>query len=406
MAEEFDVLIIGGGMVGASLACALHHQPLRIAVVEAVPLSATSQPSFDDRVIALAYGSRRIFDGIGIWTSLKERATPIRNIHVSDRGRFGCARIDCRDEGVPALGYVLKNRDIGHALSGHIAGSTNISFFCPAQMQSLNVDDEGATVTIEINGRPLSLRTRLVIGADGGQSRVREVAGIGVQRREYGQTAVITNVDMEKHHNHVAYERFTDSGPLAFLPMEGHQCSVVWTILRENIEKLQALSDDEFRDRLQRRFGYRLGKIEQVGRRITFPLQLVRATESVRPRIALVGNAVHTLHPVAGQGFNLGLRDVAVMAEVIVDATRRHQDPGAEPILRRYSEQRRRDHRDAIFLTDSLVRLFSNSLMPVALARDAGMMAIEHIPFLKHFLARQTMGIKGRQPKLARGIPL
>jgi len=406
MAEEFDVLIIGGGMVGASLACALHQQPLRIGVVEAVPLSATSQPSFDDRVIALAYGSRRIFDGIGIWTSLREHATPIRNIHVSDRGRFGCTRIDCRDEGVPALGYVLKNRDIGHALSGRIAGSTNISLFCPAQMQSLNVDEGGATVMIESDGQPLSLRTRLVVGADGGQSRVRELAGIGIQRRDYGQAAITTNVDMEKRHNHVAYERFTDSGPLAFLPMQDHQCSVVWTVRLENIEKLQALSDGDFRDRLQRRFGYRLGRIEQVGRRIAFPLQLVRATESVRPRIALVGNAAHTLHPVAGQGFNLGLRDVAVMAEVVVDANLRHQDPGSGPVLSGYSERRRRDHREVIFLTDSLVRIFSNSLTPVALARDAGMMAIEHIPFLKHLLARQTMGIKGRQPKLARGIPL
>ena len=406
MQVDFDVLIIGGGMVGASLACALHGQSIRIGIVEAVPLTSKSQPSFDDRIVALAYGSKRIFDGIDLWQPLQDKVTPIRRIHVSNQGHFGGTRLDCEKEGVAALGYVLENRELGQILATRVMGSPDIDLICPGQLVPLNIGKDWVSATIESGTEQKEIKARLVIGADGSNSRVRDLAGIVARRWDYGQSAIITNVITDRHHSYTAYERFTNSGPLAFLPMRDSRCSVVWTVRNEHLETTLSLGNDEFISRLQHNFGYRLGQLKKAGRRNAFPLRLVRAAESVRPRVVIIGNAAHTLHPVAGQGYNLGLRDVAVMAEVITDAVRCGQDPGADPVLNQYAEWRRRDQRNITALTDCLVRLFSNPLAPVALLRNAGLLAIDFIPSLKHLLAKQTMGLAGRQPRVVRGIPL
>lgn len=412
MSVDFDVLIVGGGMVGASMACALSPLPLRIGVIEAVPFRSASQPSYDDRAIAMAYGSRKIIESIGLWSALNNQVTAIKKIYVSDRGHCGVTRIDSRSEAVPALGYVVENRVMGAVLGPALAEHKNVELICPAELSALALDAGHAHVTIRHAGITTTLTARLVIAADGGNSVSRNLLNIDTRHWDYHQTAVIANVTPSQFHDHVAYERFTDSGPVAILPNapagsdDPNRCSLVWTVQRGDEARVLGLSDEQFLAELQQRFGYRLGKMQKVGRRNAYPLSLVRAKEHVRPRMALIGNAAHTLHPIAGQGFNLGLRDVAVLADVLAAACHNKEDIGTLPVLQRYAEWRTWDHRRVIGLTDSLARLFSNPLLPVAAARNAGLLALDLLPPLKKMLTRQTMGLAGKLPRLARGLPL
>ncbi len=403
---DYDILIIGGGLVGASLACALGNQDLRIGVVEAVPFGADSQPSYDDRAIALAQGTRRIFAAMGVWEAMQAEVSPIHTIHVSDRGRFGFTRLERQQEGVEALGYVAPSRVMGAALAPRVAALSNVELLCPARLASLAIDAEGARAVLKLESGEREVSAKLVVAADGTRSAIREQFDLPVTEWEYGQTAVITNVTPQLAHAQVAYERFTDSGPLAMLPMTEGRCSVVWTLLEEQARQVMALDDADFLVGLQERFGYRLGRLEKVGVRHAYPLRMVRAEEAVQPRLALIGNAAHTLHPIAGQGFNLGLRDVAVLAEVLVDGQRAGMDIGDMALLEQYASWRRGDHRRVIGFTDGLARLFVNPLPLLGLVRDAGMVAMDLLPAAKHQFGRLTMGRAGRLPRLARGLPL
>ncbi len=403
---DYDILVVGGGMVGASLACALRDRQLRIGVIEAVPFGAASQPGYDDRSIALAYGTRRIFETMGLWQPLADHATPIRNIHISDRGRFGITRLDAARERVDALGYVIENRILGALFGAMLAARPDIDLLSPATLAGLQVDREAATVTINDNGAERTVTTLLLVGADGANSAVRRLLDIPARRWDYGQTAIISNVTPGRPHLGTAYERFTDSGPLALLPMTDNRCSLVWTARNEDVDTLMGLGDVEFLDALQQRFGYRLGRFERIGTRHAYPLSLNRVAAHVRSRVALIGNAAHTLHPVAGQGFNLGLRDVAVLAEIVAQTTASGGDPGAQAVLQRYAQWRRGDHQRVIAFTDSLVRIFSNPLPPIAWARNLGLLAVDILPAAKHLLTRHTMGLSGRQTRLARGLRL
>lgn len=410
-ATTYDVIIIGGGMVGASLACALGEQGLHVAVVEGTPLRSTEQPSYDDRSIALAYGSGRIFAGLGLWQKLQARVEPIRHIHISDRGHFGVTRLHCDDEGVDALGYVVETRALGELLHQRLLELEPVELYCPAQFQELEIEAGQARVKLEREGEVLELRAPLVVAADGARSQVREQQQISVQRFDYGQTAIIANVTSQRPHANVAYERFTDSGPLAMLPMPASQereprCSLVWTVRSDQVDEVMSWDETTFLSRLQERFGQRLGKLNKAGARHAYPLALLRADEHVRPRLALIGNAAHTLHPVAGQGFNLGIRDVAVLAELLVDARQRGADLGSMSVLQRYADWRKQDHRNVITFTDSLARLFSNPLWPVVWVRNMGLLAMDLLPPVKHPLTRLTMGLGGRLPRLGRGLPL
>lgn len=403
---EVDVLIVGGGMVGASLACALGGQPVRVAVVESVPFTAASQPSYDDRSIALAWGSRVVFESIGLWQGLEGRVTPIEEIHVSDRGHFGATRLRSARHGFPALGYVVENRELGRLFADSLPRCSNVEMICPARLRGLESADDHVRVELELDGGTRVITTRLLVGADGGQSAVRRLAGIEVDSVDYGQSAVIANITPALAHRNRAFERFTAEGPLALLPMTDERCSLVWTVARERSGEVAEMADEAFLAELQQRFGFRLGALERVGARAAYPLVRVSARRHVANRLALIGNAAHTLHPVAGQGFNLGLRDVAVLAEVITDAAGAGEDVGSVPVLDRYAAWRRRDQQRALTFTDGLVRIFSNDFIPLVVARNAGMIALDLLPPLKRMMMRQTMGIAGRLPRLARGLPL
>jgi len=406
----YDLIIVGGGMVGASLACALGKQDLRIAMVEAVPYKAESQPSYDDRAIALSFGTHTIFNSIGVWPYLADKATPIKHIHVSEQGAFGATRLHHSDEGVPALGYVVSARDIGQALNRQLQTLDNINLISPAQLHDLHFEDDSVQANVLKGRKTLSLQCRLLVAADGGQSTTRQLLGINADKADYGQSAVIANVSTELPHNNFAYERFTPNGPLAVLPMtmdnDEHRCSVVWTQRSDAADAVLALDDEAFLQQLQRSFGNRLGRFTKAGKRSVYPLYLMHVQEQIRPRVALIGNAAHTLHPIAGQGFNLGLRDVAALAEIIVQAQQAQADIGDLTVLQQYAQWRKADHQRIIGFTDTLVRLFSNGFTPLQNARTAGLLALDTLPPVKHLLAKHTMGLAGRLPRLARGLPL
>lgn len=402
--QEYDVLIVGGGLVGASLACALKGSGLRIAMVEAHALNTSSQPSFDDRTVALSYGSRQILDRIGLWSQLEPQVEPIKTIHISDRGHFGVTRLRHDEEGVEALGYVAENRVLGEVLYAELQKSNDIELFCPAQVSALQSGDDHVEVRVQQGEQEFSLTARLLVAADGVSSKVRQMLQIAASRQDYGQAAVITNVRPGQPHNNVAYERFTDTGPLAFLPMtrsEGKQrCSVVWTVSADQAEALMQLSDADFLAALQQRFGYRLGQLQQIGTRHVYPLALVETTQVARGRIVVVGNAAHSIHPVAGQGFNLALRDIALLAELLSEA----KDPGDPALLESYVSARQADAQRVYRFTDTLVKIFSNRFAPLAHARAAGLFTVDLLPPVKHALARQSMGLGGNLSRLGRGL--
>ena len=404
MQTETDVLIVGGGLVGASLACALGGAGVRTRIVEAFPFGVDQQSGYDERSIALAQGSQRIFSSLGLWQALETDACPIHTIHVSDRGRFGFTRLQREQEGVAALGYVASARALGKVLLDGLQQLDNVQLMAPAQLMAFDIGADGVLADIEYQGTLQRCSARLLVAADGAHSAIREQVGIETDRRDYEQTAIIANVTTDKPHQHVAYERFTDAGPLALLPMTGGRSALVWTVHADQSEEVMALDDATFLDRLQQRFGYRLGRFVKVGTRNAFPLQLLQARESVRPRLALIGNAMHTLHPIAGQGFNLGLRDVAALVDVILDAGAAGRDIGDLEVLQRYAAWRQSDQRRVALFTDSMGRLFGQSFPPVVWLRDAGMLALDLCPPAKRWFGRMTMGRVGRLPRLARGL--
>ncbi len=408
MSDLFDVAIVGGGMVGASLAVALAPLGLSIALIESVPHDAAASPSFDERTTALSNGSRRILETLAVWPSVAGAATAIAKIHVSDQGHFGFARIDAAEQGLTALGYVLPNRAFGAALWSRLAGETAVRTFCPVEVQ--NVSPGSQCVDVEIraaDGLTTSLHAKLIVAADGVNSVVRRALQVGAESRDYGQTAVITTVLPQRFHEHVAYERFTRTGPLALLPLSDGRCTLVLTLDAALARTAMSWSDAEFLAEVQTRFGFRLGRFLRVGRRAAYPLALTQSQLTSARRCAIVGNAAQGLHPVAGMGFNLGLRDVACLAEVIAARVAAGAtDVGDARSLADYDDWRAADRRAIIAFTDGLVRVFSTRLGAVRGLRNLGLLAFDLTPPAKAALASLSTGAGGRIPKLARGVPL
>ncbi len=392
-------------MVGLSLAAALADLPLDVVVIEPVAPDAAEQPSFDARTTALSGGSRRVLEGIGVWQAVAAQATPIRRIHVSERGAFGFARLSAEEQGVAALGYTIENRLLGRSMRDRCAAIARLTL-CRSAVRELS-PGEGANRIVTEQGQEFS--ARLVVAADGAQSKVRSAIGIDATVSEYDQHAVIAHVDTERFHDYTAYERFTPGGPIAVLPIAEGRSAVVWTLLPAAAARALALPDADFIAELQQAFGMRLGRFTRVGRRQSYPLALTRSNRQSARRAVVIGNAAQGLHPVAGQGFNLGLRDVATLAEVLADAIAEQgpaMDPGAEQLLERYTRWRQPDRQAVIRFTDSLVRGFGQPLAPLRAARATGLLLFDLMGPVKREFARRTMGLAGRLPRLVRGLPL
>jgi 2-octaprenyl-6-methoxyphenol hydroxylase len=405
---KVDVAIAGGGLVGASLALALSTLKLKVALLEAHPFGSTDQPSFDDRTTALSNGSRRIFEAIGVWPLIEREATAIRRIHISDQGRFGFARLDAKEQNLAALGFVVTNRIMGAALWRRLQEEA-IEVIAPARVLGSEIVGDCRELRCEIGSEAtLNVQARLVVAADGAQSVVREAAGIGASSWDYEQHALVTNVFTQRFHDHVAYERFTKAGPLALLPMSEGRMGLIWTFPPDVAAQAQASSDETFLAKLQDAFGFRLGRFTRVGARHVYPLALTRANDHMAPRLVVVGNAAQSLHPIAGQGFNLGLRDAASIAEVLADALQTTQntvefDAGDGVLLNRYREWRGGDRQKIVGFTDGLVRLFTQPFGPIKFARDLGLLTFDLMPAAKDALAQLSLGASGRIPRLARG---
>ncbi|MGH8529088.1 MAG: 2-octaprenyl-6-methoxyphenyl hydroxylase [Nevskiales bacterium] len=391
------MVIVGGGLVGASLGIALAKLSLRIALIEAIPFTAREQPSYDDRPTALALGSQRIFEGWGLWQDLGSSAAPIRRVHVSEVGRFGVTRLHAEEYGVPALGYVVENRRIGETLAAGLGAASNIETFLPARFLGLRQAAKRVEVDIEHEGASKTLTARLLVGADGANSRVREALGIRAETRDYAQTAVIANVTPERDHRGVAYERFTPSGPIALLPMtpvdREPRCKLVWTHPSTDAAARLKQSETAFLRDLQQAFGHRLGRFRKVGTRASYPLQRVLSQEQTQGRCLLIGNAAHSLHPVAAQGFNLSLRDVVTLTELLAEAIQQQKDIGSAELLTRYCSLRSKDQARVSGFTDSLVRFFSSDLPGLGSARSLGLLGMDLAPALKRAFALRNMGL-------------
>jgi 2-octaprenyl-6-methoxyphenol hydroxylase len=403
---NYDVVIVGGGLIGGSLACTLGGTGLKVAVVESVAPGVMAKPTYDERVIALSWGSRRILDALGLWAGIAAESAPIEQVHISDRGHFGFARLDHEDIGVAALGYVVPARVLNASIQAALAAASGVERLCPARVVDQRVDSNAVSVRIQDDHDDRWIDARVLIAADGSGSPLGEALGVMVEDQPYGQDAVISTVTASASRPGMAFERFTETGPLAMLPMTGGRYSVVWTCREDETAGILALSDADFIARLQARFGYRLGRLTRPAARRAYPLRLSLVRDPVRERAVLIGNAAHTLHPVAGQGFNLGLRDVAALAEVLSEAADRGDDPGAVHVLADYEAWRGRDTQGVATITDGLARLFVNPWLPLRLARGAGMIGLDLLPGARRAVARRFMGATGRLPRLARGLPL
>ncbi|MFI0488449.1 MAG: 2-octaprenyl-6-methoxyphenyl hydroxylase [Yersinia sp. (in: enterobacteria)] len=384
-----SIIIVGGGMAGATLALAISFltqgkQP--VALVEALQPDSRQHPGFDARAIALAQGTCQQLDRIGIWPALADCATAITHVHVSDSGHSGVVNLRATDYRVPALGNVIELHDAGQRLFALLKKAPGVTLHCPAKVINVVRTAESVSVTLD-NGQQLS--AKLLVAADGSHSVLARACHIQWQQQDYQQIAVIANVTTSERPAGRAFERFTRNGPLALLPMSEERSSLVWCHVKQAKQQVDSWDDARFVVELQQAFGWRLGKILHVGKRHSYPLQLLTASRHVSHRLALVGNAAQTLHPIAGQGFNLGLRDVMSLAETVALAG---TDPGDYTVLSQYQQRRQPDQQATIGVTDGLIRLFANRYGPLVVGRNLALMAMEQIPAIRDTFARRTLG--------------
>lgn len=408
MQHDYDVIIAGGGMVGASLALCLDHYSggkLKVLVVESFALPPQGdderpqyRPSFDARSTALAYGSRLVYERLGVWELLNEHSCPINSVQVSDRGHFGSVLMEAQQQGWDSLGYVIENAWLGNVLLNHLRRHTAVEFCSPATVTGVEMGDGLAQVTIQQGDEEKSFSTQLLAVADGADSGLRTGLGIAASVSDYHQSALIANIGTQRSHQGCAFERFTDRGPMAMLPLlpdesGGSRSALVWTFPSEDIDAAMAWSDEEFLANLQQRFGYRLGNLDKVGARACYPLKLTQASEQVRNNIAVVGNAAHFLHPVAGQGFNLALRDVAVLSEIVAAAHGRGEAFGELAVLKQYLNTQHRDQQITTVFSDKLTAIFSNRQPALSVARNLGLLALDIAQPMKSRFVAQTAGV-------------
>ncbi len=402
MTHEFDadIAVVGGGLAGASLALAVAEVGLSVALIEARPFAVVDDPAARERTTALSYGTRVLFERLGLWPAIANSAEPIETLHVSQKDSFGRVRVDAAEYDVPALGYVAANAAMIEALQDRLEAEPRVSVVAPATFEALTEIDGGVALTLGGGGDTGAVRqtltARLVVGADGANSSVRYALGIGAKHDEYDQRALITTLEPEKPHGGTAFERFTPDGPIAVLPRSAQSCALVWTLPPERARELAAADTATFEAELATQFGTRLGALKLTGRRGSFPLARTLCDSAVARRSVLIGNAGHALHPAAAQGFNLAVRDALTLAAHLTE--QKHLagadfDPGDPDWLAAWAEARRPDqHRIANF-TDLVVRTFSNRLPGLGMARGMALFGLSIAPTIRHDIARRSMGL-------------
>ncbi len=398
-----DILIAGGGLVGGTLACALAGAGFSVVVVDRQDPLAGLDAGFDGRASAIALSSKHVLDQLGLWSLMASETQPINEIRVTDGSSPLFLHYDHDDIGTEAFGYMVENRSIRKALFKRMADLDNLTLCAPAHIEDLDRSDRGVRATL---GDGTQIKARLIIGAEGRVSPTRDAARIKLTGWPYHQTAIVCTVAHEFPHDGIAHEHFLPAGPFAILPLTENRCSIVWTEKDALVEPIMALDEADFLAELSVRFGDFLGQVKVIGRRWAYPLSLQYAERSTDTRLVLAGDAAHGMHPIAGQGLNMGLRDVATLAQVLTDARRLGADPGDAMVLEKYQRWRRFDNTLMLAMTDMLNRLFSNNMPPLRLARDVGLAAVNKMPPLKKLLMRHAMGTVGDLPRLMKNQAL
>lgn len=402
-ALPIPVFVAGGGMVGLTLACALAGAGVEVAVVDRDPPDTRLAPEFDGRVSAIAGASKRLLEMVGVWEGMAAHAQPILDIRVSDRDSLFFLHYDHREVGAEPFGYIVENRVIRTALLARARSLSHLRLIAPATLTHIERNAQCATVTLSTGER---IAAQLLVGAEGRHSPLRDSAGIGTVTASYPHAAIVCTIAHERPHHGLAQERFLPAGPFAALPMTGNRSSLVWTERAEAVGVFLALPDADLAAEIQERVGGYLGGITVSGPRFSYPLGVLHAKSYIAQRLALVGDAAHTIHPIAGQGVNLGFRDAAALAELVVDNHRLGLDVGTMDALRHYQRWRRLDNLLMLAVTDGLNRVFLNESLPIQAARRLGLWAVGRTPPLKRFFMRHAMGLTGDLPRLIAGRPL
>ncbi|MGB0941325.1 MAG: 2-octaprenyl-6-methoxyphenyl hydroxylase [Marinomonas sp.] len=403
-----DILIVGGGLVGASFALALasHNRELNICMVESIEASSESQPSFDDRSTVLSKSSANIFADMGIWPHLANLVAPIQHIHTSEKKQFGMSRLHATDYDVEAMGYVVDNKGLGTQLYSQLKAFSNVQILSPAKVTNLNAkaDYYQASVLDLDSGVAADYQVKLVVMCDGGRSDLAKQLDLTHQVKTYDQAALIANIELQKPHQGWAYERFAKEGPIAMLPLPNFhgrdRSALVWTTSMSSLDERMALSDADFLSELQAEFGHRLGRFKAVGERAYYPLKIQKANEFVRSRLAILGNAAYTLHPVAGQGFNLALRGVALLAHNVLSSLAKGADIGALSNLNQFAIEQDKDAKRIQTASHGLVSVFAAQNLPIRFSRNLANLALDHCPLAKGSFARAAMGLDVHKPTI------
>tara|TARA_B100001250_G_C19770016_1_gene776672 strand:+ start:308 stop:1528 length:1221 start_codon:yes stop_codon:yes gene_type:complete len=406
MQHDYDVVIVGAGMVGASLACAIAPTNLSIALIESVEIDDDKQPSYDDRGISLSPSSKRILEHIGVWKEIHEHVTPIKKIHISNQKKFGFTRFMASDAEAVELGYVVIARSLGGALHKKIKSFKNIKLLCPAKLKDFARIGSNLSMKFLSPMGSDTIQTKLLVGADGSHSMVRELAGLKTREHDFKQTAIVANVVTQKPNSFTAFERFTPHGPIAFLPIGKNRSVLVFTTLTDKANHYLDMSDKKFLNSIETEFGRRLGKIQKIGKRSSYPIFFIEAIQQFQENLILLGNSAHTIHPNAAQGFNLGLRDVAGLTECIYSALEKKLSIGDKKILNSYLELRNFDQQRIIKFTNILATSFYHNSLLCTPFTNTMMFLIDCIPEFKSLFLKRAMGLAGYQPKLVRELNL
>jgi 2-octaprenyl-6-methoxyphenol hydroxylase len=398
---DYDLVIVGGGIVGLTLAGALKNSRLRVLLIEAKLESAAVAKG---QAYAVHMLSALIYQGMGVWDKILPNIETFRHVRLSDAEYPEVLEYETTDIGTQDLGYVAEHQALLYPLQEFVKECANVTYLCPAEVVNIQYLEDVANIDIQVAGELRTVRSLLVVAADGSRSRIRQSAGIQTHGWKYWQSCIVAFIKPEKHHNHTAYEKFWSSGPFAILPLPGNRCRIVWTAPHEEAKALCALDDEQFLAELTKRYGHQMGKLELLGERFIFQVQLMQSDSYVKHRLALVGDAAHNCHPVGGQGLNLGVRDAAALAQILLEADSQGKDIGDIQVLKRYERWRKRENLAILGLTDLLDRMFSNNFLPLVVVRRLGLWIVRRLPVVKRFTLELMIGFQGRKPKLAKGV--